>query len=164
VNGANLTYAKNLFFFFFTLDWQPWISGTLRFYRTRSSGVIQRIVSSLRHPSKGTEGRRGIERKEEEEIGRNKPGKPPLFAMELTELTKHLDKINIPRTGDRIYKDECVYSFDTPVRLSLVLCPPCRRHLPLSVIVGHDRYRLNKYFLFVPRIQPPASTSASPLS
>ncbi|XP_012057179.1 PREDICTED: ubiquitin carboxyl-terminal hydrolase 5 [Atta cephalotes] len=34
--------------------------------------------------------------------------------MELTELTKHLDKINIPRKGDRIYKDECVYSFDTP--------------------------------------------------
>lgn len=29
-------------------------------------------------------------------------------------LTKHLNTINTPRRGDRIYKDECVYSFDTP--------------------------------------------------
>ncbi|XP_050444906.1 ubiquitin carboxyl-terminal hydrolase 5 [Cataglyphis hispanica] len=34
--------------------------------------------------------------------------------MELTSLTKHLNTINIPRKSDRIYKDECVYSFDTP--------------------------------------------------
>lgn len=42
-------------------------------------------------------------------------------------LTKHLNTINTPRRGDRIYKDECVYSFDTPVRypcLFLFSIPP----------------------------------------
>ncbi|KAM0730160.1 Ubiquitin carboxyl-terminal hydrolase 5 [Formica fusca] len=34
--------------------------------------------------------------------------------MELISLTKHLNAINIPRKSDKIYKDECVYSFDTP--------------------------------------------------
>lgn len=34
--------------------------------------------------------------------------------MELASLTKHLNTINTPRRGDKIYKDECVYSFDTP--------------------------------------------------
>ncbi|GAB1862828.1 Ubiquitin carboxyl-terminal hydrolase [Camponotus japonicus] len=34
--------------------------------------------------------------------------------MELMPLTKYLNTINTPRRGDRIYKDECVYSFDTP--------------------------------------------------
>lgn len=29
---------------------------------------------------------------------------------------KHLSKIRIPQKNDKIYKDECVYSFDTPVR------------------------------------------------
>lgn len=32
----------------------------------------------------------------------------------MDELEQHLQKIRIPRSGDRIYKDECVYSFDTP--------------------------------------------------
>ncbi|XP_029173913.1 ubiquitin carboxyl-terminal hydrolase 5 isoform X2 [Nylanderia fulva] len=34
--------------------------------------------------------------------------------MELIALTKHLNTINVPRKTDKIYKDECVYSFDTP--------------------------------------------------
>ncbi|KMQ97752.1 ubiquitin carboxyl-terminal hydrolase 5 [Lasius niger] len=34
--------------------------------------------------------------------------------MELITLTKHLNTINVPRRGDKIYKEECVYSFDTP--------------------------------------------------
>lgn len=29
-----------------------------------------------------------------------------------------LHRVKVPRAGiDRVYKDECVYSFDTPVRL-----------------------------------------------
>lgn len=60
--------------------------------------------------------------------------------MELTELTKHLNKINIPRTNDRIYKDECVYSFDTPVRLYLVFCSPLPTTSPTrlsdAIVIG----------------------------
>lgn len=29
---------------------------------------------------------------------------------------KHLSNIRVPQKNDKIYKDECVYSFDTPVR------------------------------------------------
>ncbi|CAK9822790.1 Ubiquitin carboxyl-terminal hydrolase 5 [Anthophora retusa] len=32
----------------------------------------------------------------------------------MEELMKHLSKIRIPQKHDKIYKDECVYSFDTP--------------------------------------------------
>ncbi|KAG7204041.1 hypothetical protein KM043_001900 [Ampulex compressa] len=32
----------------------------------------------------------------------------------MEELTQHLSKIRTPQSGDKIYKDECVYSFDTP--------------------------------------------------
>lgn len=39
---------------------------------------------------------------------------------------KHLPKIRIPQKHDKVYKDECVYSFDTPVR--------CHRDL----IIEHD--------------------------
>jgi Variant UBP zinc finger len=31
------------------------------------------------------------------------------------KLLPHLDKIRIPAKDDKIYKDECAYSFDTPV-------------------------------------------------
>lgn len=27
----------------------------------------------------------------------------------------HLSKVRVPSTYDSVYKDECVYSFDTPV-------------------------------------------------
>ncbi|XP_053985117.1 ubiquitin carboxyl-terminal hydrolase 5 [Hylaeus anthracinus] len=32
----------------------------------------------------------------------------------MEELIRHLVKVNVPGKHDRIYKDECVYSFDTP--------------------------------------------------
>ncbi|XP_003395686.1 ubiquitin carboxyl-terminal hydrolase 5 [Bombus terrestris] len=32
----------------------------------------------------------------------------------MEELMKHLSNIRIPQKNDKIYKDECVYSFDTP--------------------------------------------------
>lgn len=33
-------------------------------------------------------------------------------------LQPHLSKIRIPGPSDRIYKDECVFSFDTPVSVT----------------------------------------------
>lgn len=30
-------------------------------------------------------------------------------------ILPHLSDIRIPTTGDKVYKDECVYCFDTPV-------------------------------------------------
>lgn len=36
-----------------------------------------------------------------------------LNASEL--LKSYIDEIRIPESNDRIYKDECVYSFDNPV-------------------------------------------------
>lgn len=30
-------------------------------------------------------------------------------------LTPHLSKIRIPTANDKLYKDECVFSFDNPV-------------------------------------------------
>lgn len=30
-------------------------------------------------------------------------------------LTPHLDSIKIPTSGDMVYKDECMFSFDNPV-------------------------------------------------
>lgn len=36
-----------------------------------------------------------------------------MTAVEL--LTLHLNNIKIPTNSQKIYKDECVFSFDTPV-------------------------------------------------
>lgn len=33
----------------------------------------------------------------------------------MEELSQHLKKIKVPERSDKVYKDECVYSFDTPV-------------------------------------------------
>lgn len=38
----------------------------------------------------------------------------------MDELTKHLGKIRVPGRNDKVYKDECVLSFDTPVGVSIV--------------------------------------------
>ncbi len=37
--------------------------------------------------------------------------------MELV-LQKDISTVRVPKGGDRVYKDECVYSFDTPVSVS----------------------------------------------
>ena len=39
----------------------------------------------------------------------------------MEELTQHLDKIRIPGPNDKVHKDECVLSFDTPVNTSYEL-------------------------------------------
>lgn len=35
----------------------------------------------------------------------------------MDELSKHFNKIKIPGPNDKVYKDECVLSFDTPVNI-----------------------------------------------
>ncbi len=53
--------------------------------------------------------------------------------MELVSQ-KDLGSVRMPRGGDKVYKDECVYSFDTPVRASrefTCTCTcTCRHTLP----------------------------------
>lgn len=39
----------------------------------------------------------------------------------LNSLNQHLTGITTPRNGDKIYKEECVFSFDTPVRFQIVI-------------------------------------------
>lgn len=38
----------------------------------------------------------------------------------MDSLTPHLSKIKIPGPQDKVYKDECVYSFDNPVNLFII--------------------------------------------
>lgn len=37
----------------------------------------------------------------------------------MEELSQHLKNIKVPEVTDKVYKDECVYSFDTPVSVNL---------------------------------------------
>ena len=37
-------------------------------------------------------------------------------------LQADLSRVRAPSGGDRVYKDECIYSFHTPVRSSDVMC------------------------------------------
>lgn len=43
----------------------------------------------------------------------------------MDQLGPHLNKIKVPGPHDKVYKDECVYSFDSPVNLQPLL------HLPV---------------------------------
>lgn len=38
----------------------------------------------------------------------------------LNGISEHLKRISVPRSGDKIYKEECVFSFDTPVSSNIV--------------------------------------------
>lgn len=35
----------------------------------------------------------------------------------MEELSNYLTKVKVPRPNDKVYKDECVLSFDTPVSI-----------------------------------------------
>lgn len=35
----------------------------------------------------------------------------------MDKLSKHLNQIRIPSRENNVYKEECVYSYDTPVRI-----------------------------------------------
>lgn len=37
-------------------------------------------------------------------------------------LSAHLKSIRVPCAQDNVYKDECVYSYDTPVSCSDIRC------------------------------------------
>ena len=41
--------------------------------------------------------------------------------LNMDVIGANLDRIKTPGSNDRVYKDECFYSFDSPVRISLVL-------------------------------------------
>ena len=45
-------------------------------------------------------------------------------------LQADASSVRVPRGGDRVYKDECVYSFQTPVSLADVMVTCCRNHPP----------------------------------
>ncbi|EZA52425.1 ubiquitin carboxyl-terminal hydrolase 5 [Ooceraea biroi] len=57
----------------------------------------------------------------------------------MDELTRHLGKINIASNGDRIYKDECVYSFDTPET-------PTGLYVSLTSFVGLGQDHVLRYY------------------
>lgn len=40
----------------------------------------------------------------------------------MEKLREILKSVRIPQAGDRVYKDECVISFDTPVSLTVNIC------------------------------------------
>ena len=46
----------------------------------------------------------------------------PNNEMSAEKLKPHLSKIRSPFGGEKVYKDECCYCFDTPVHL----CSPLR--------------------------------------
>ncbi|XP_017890085.1 ubiquitin carboxyl-terminal hydrolase 5 [Ceratina calcarata] len=57
----------------------------------------------------------------------------------MEELMKHLSKIRIPQKTDKIYKDECVYSFDTPDT-------PTGLYINLTTFLGLGRDHVMNYY------------------
>lgn len=50
------------------------------------------------------------------------------MATDLGELlVPYMPTIRVPRTGDRVYKSECVFSFDSPVSVCLLTAGHERR-------------------------------------
>ena len=45
-------------------------------------------------------------------------------------LQADASSVRVPRGGDRVYKDECVYSFQTPVSLADVMVTYCKNYPP----------------------------------
>ncbi|XP_051174757.1 ubiquitin carboxyl-terminal hydrolase 5 [Leptopilina boulardi] len=57
----------------------------------------------------------------------------------MEELSKHLKKIKVPEGSDKVYKDECVYSFDTPES-------PTGLYISLSSFFGLSQKHVECYF------------------
>lgn len=57
-------------------------------------------------------------------------------------LQPHLSKLRVPKGGDKVYKDECIYSFDSPVNFKTFI--------------------FNKYYFWQSRSQSPASEADNP--
>ncbi|XP_033328036.2 ubiquitin specific protease 5 [Megalopta genalis] len=58
----------------------------------------------------------------------------------MEELMEHLSTIRIPEKHDKIYKDECVYSFDTPDSLTGL-------YVSLSSFLGLGQDHVQRYYL-----------------
>ncbi|XP_057320588.1 ubiquitin carboxyl-terminal hydrolase 5 [Microplitis mediator] len=78
------------------------------------------------------------------------------------ELSKHLDVVKIARPGDKVYKDECVYSFDTPES-------PSGLYVSLTSFHGLGRDYVERYYnktghriyLNIKRIKEPSKEQAA---
>lgn len=57
----------------------------------------------------------------------------------MEELLKHLQKIRVPQKGDKIYKDECVYSFDNPDS-------PTGLYINLTTFLGLGQDHVSRYY------------------
>uniref|UniRef100_A0A6P7GSY8 Ubiquitin carboxyl-terminal hydrolase n=1 Tax=Diabrotica virgifera virgifera TaxID=50390 RepID=A0A6P7GSY8_DIAVI len=53
-------------------------------------------------------------------------------------LTSHLSKVKVPTVNDKVYKDECVYSFDNPES-------PTGLYVSLATFIGLGRDHVEKY-------------------
>ena len=65
------------------------------------------------------------------------------MASPLDLVRSHADKAKIPLGGNRVYKDECVYSFDTPVclRASSIFYACDEKHFPFNILTLSSRNR-----------------------
>ncbi|XP_067144900.1 ubiquitin carboxyl-terminal hydrolase 5 [Centruroides vittatus] len=69
-------------------------------------------------------------------------------------LLSHVSKVRIPTNGDRIYKDECVYSFDTPESdTGLYVCLNTFLGLGLKHIERHYHRTGSAIYLLIKRIK-----------
>lgn len=69
-------------------------------------------------------------------------------------LLSHVSKVRIPTNGDRIYKDECVYSFDTPESdTGLYVCLNTFLGLGLKHIERHYHRTGSAIYLHIKRIK-----------
>ncbi|XP_073970641.1 ubiquitin specific protease 5 [Rhodnius prolixus] len=70
----------------------------------------------------------------------------------ISSLTPHLSKIRVPQKNDRIYKDECVYSFDTPdIETGLYVCLQTFLGLGRDFVERHYRRTGSKVYLHIKR-------------
>lgn len=53
------------------------------------------------------------------------------------ELQANLRRVKVPTQGQKIYKDECIYSFDTPVGHKMLKIPYYFQSLLLSFVSGN---------------------------
>lgn len=61
------------------------------------------------------------------------------MATDLGELlVPYMPTVRVPRTGDRVFKSECAFSFDSPV--SVYMSPPPHTHERVAVggVAGWD--------------------------
>ncbi|XP_046993258.1 ubiquitin carboxyl-terminal hydrolase 5 [Schistocerca americana] len=79
--------------------------------------------------------------------------------MAAVDLTRFLPDIRIPSHGDKIYKDECVFSFDTPeTETGLYVCLNTFLGLGADFVEQHYRKTGNAVFLHLKRLKKEIAT------